>query len=29
MRRFMIPRVAHCKDGCPPVLGMTQNCPPS
>ncbi len=26
MKRFMIPRVVHCSEGCAQVLGTTQNC---
>jgi len=26
MKRFMIPRVVHCSEGCAPVLGTTVNC---
>jgi hypothetical protein len=27
MKRFMIPRVVHCSEGCTQVPGKTQNCP--
>jgi hypothetical protein len=27
MKRFMIPRVVHCSEGCARVLGKTLNCP--
>lgn len=26
MKRFMIPRVVHCSEGCAGVLGTTENC---
>lgn len=28
MKRFMLPRIAHCNQGHAEVLGMTPNCPP-
>jgi hypothetical protein len=28
MKRFVVPRIAHCGKGHAQVLGTTENCPP-